>query len=356
MKIADQNEQVHPSEATEEVLRLMADLRIGVGVEMRLRFQKPVAARLFEIAREFFGARDLFGRLLLLQQPPAHALVLLAYLGCDVRPIKLDATDHRAHVLQQAGGGGFKRVVVVGRLIGARGRGQHADAAQGTTRLGGRVGPNAGDGLGQADVHRARLGQRGGVSVVLAPGRGLGPGADGRLILLELALGIIGDEDEAHLGKGDGGAELGALDFRPLMDGLGEVDDALEGVVHGPAGDDDVIGEDDEAGDHAQPAHAGPGGAAALEPLEGHDRLSLGGPADHDLGHHDRDAHQSNADKIDDDEQPAAVFARDVGELPDVAQTDGRTGRGEDEAQSAAPLRSRCRHGLLLALAGPGGG
>ena len=84
------------------------------------------------------------------------------------------------------------------------------------------------------------------------------------------------------------------------------------------------------------------------------DRLALARASDEDLGHHDRDADQGNAEKIDQDKEAAAVLARDVRELPDVAQADRRAGRRQHEPQPASPLRALVAHGVSERCPGPG--
>ena len=115
---------------------------------------------------------------------------------------------------------------------------------------------------------------------------------------------------------------------------------ALAEVVDGPAGDQGVVGEQDEAAGDAESPDRAPGAAAhsVLGGLdEGADRTLPGTPPDHEFGHHDRQADQGDRDQVDEDEGAAVVGVGDVRELPDVAEPDRGADGGEDEPELTEP-------------------
>ncbi|MNZ41408.1 hypothetical protein D3C78_589570 [compost metagenome] len=112
------------------------------------------------------------------------------------------------------------------------------------------------------------------------------------------------------------------------------------GVGQRPAGDHRIEAEDQEAGEHRHAAEAPPVPAGAgLAGHRGDGALGVGAaaPADHELGHQQRDADGQDAGQVDQHEGAAAVLPGDVGKLPDVAQTDRRTGGGEEEYPARRP-------------------
>ena len=203
-------------------------------------------------------------------------------------------------------------------------------------------------GVGQQSLGRIEVRRADGRGVVLVrlPGGGGELSPPALLGRVELQVGLVLREGGPHRIDGLGGP----VDHRLLLGGgsdlVGEADDRLEGVVHRPAGDHDVEGQDDEAGDHAEPPDHAPAGPAALEFPERFDGLGLCGPADHDFGDEDGQSDQSDAEEVDEHEEPATVLARDVGELPDVAQSDGGTGRRQDEAGSGCPVATLFAHAV----------
>ena len=116
-----------------------------------------------------------------------------------------------------------------------------------------------------------------------------------------------------------------------------------EEVLQGPAGDDRVVAEDEKAGGDGEPAGEAPvrGGRGAL--VGGH-RIALGAAAERQFGDHDGRADQGDADQVDDEKGAAAVLPGDVGEPPDVAQTDGGADGRQHEAPSRGPGLPLCRH------------
>jgi hypothetical protein len=111
-------------------------------------------------------------------------------------------------------------------------------------------------------------------------------------------------------------------------------------VMHRPAGDDAIEGEQDERREDAEDADALPGVRTARQLIEGLHRRTLGGTPDREFAHHNRHADHENADEIDQNENAAAVFARDVGEFPDISESDRGPGTGEQEADPASPMTS----------------
>jgi len=59
--------------------------------------------------------------------------------------------------------------------------------------------------------------------------------------------------------------------------------------------------------------------------------------ADDHFGNNDRYPDGHDAENEEEHKGPAAVHAGDIGELPDVAQAHGGTGRCHDEAETARP-------------------
>ncbi len=110
-----------------------------------------------------------------------------------------------------------------------------------------------------------------------------------------------------------------------------------EHIGQRPAGDHAVIGQDDEPRHYTAPAQVLPAAIAALFRGQGAQRIDGALPTattQHDLGHHDRDADQGDADQVDEHEGPAAVLTGDIGEFPDIAQTDGRAGRRQQKGHA----------------------
>ena len=117
--------------------------------------------------------------------------------------------------------------------------------------------------------------------------------------------------------------------------GRGEPD-----VGDGPARNHGVERQDADAGRHPECAEQPPP-AAGRERGERADRTEPRAPAEGDLAGHERRADQEDAGEIDDHERGPAALS-DLGrEPPDVAQPDGRAGRGQDEPGSRAPHAAR---------------
>ena len=112
------------------------------------------------------------------------------------------------------------------------------------------------------------------------------------------------------------------------LPGYGEVT-----VVQGPTGDDAVVGEDDKCRDHSEPTKSHPAAPVVGECPESADGRSLRRPTQQDLGGHHRQAHQRDAQEIDEDERASPVNPRDVGKLPDVTESDGGPRRRQNEPE-----------------------
>ncbi len=124
-----------------------------------------------------------------------------------------------------------------------------------------------------------------------------------------------------------------------------EAADCDPDVLERPARDHAVIAQDDQPGEDAEPSGqspAAPGSQASVGP----DRISLGLPAQRQLGQHDRDTDQKGGDHIDQNEGASSVLSRLCGEPPDIAEPDGGADHSQDEAEAGAPVAS---------LVGPGG-
>ena len=105
-----------------------------------------------------------------------------------------------------------------------------------------------------------------------------------------------------------------------------------------PAGNHAVIGQDQETGNDTGPPQPLPVRTGVFldgKNAHGIDRAAAATPADQYLGHHDRYADHRDTGQVDQHEGATTVFAGDIGELPDITQTDGRTGCRQYECQPA---------------------
>ena len=110
----------------------------------------------------------------------------------------------------------------------------------------------------------------------------------------------------------------------------------LDDVGQRPPAHHGVKRQDEKPGEHAHEPddHPRRAGRQSAERANG---IESGPPADGELRQHDGEPHHRDAEQVDEDERPAAVLPGDVGKLPDIAQPDGRAGRGEDEPQPGGP-------------------
>ena len=77
---------------------------------------------------------------------------------------------------------------------------------------------------------------------------------------------------------------------------------------------------------------------AGEERGEGGDGTLLRGATNRELADHDGQAHQHHTQQVDEAEGRATIHSCDERKTPDVAQTDGRAGDGEDEADFRTPV------------------
>ena len=113
---------------------------------------------------------------------------------------------------------------------------------------------------------------------------------------------------------------------RPGHLGIGRQDGAvngLEDVGKDPGRHFGVEGHDKEGGQHPHQGDQPPGLPLGGQLAEGGDGVGLAFAPQHDLRDHHRQADQQGGDDIDQQETGAAVFARQVGKLPDISQPDG---------------------------------
>ena len=135
-------------------------------------------------------------------------------------------------------------------------------------------------------------------------------------------------EHDAAKGVGQHGAEQvrPGLDLRP---GEGQVAQVQGHVLDAVAAQNRVEAQNDEGGEHRQPAHPLEARGQCVVSADG---ALAGFPAHGQLGHHDAEAHEDGQQHIDDQECEAAGLSHFVGEAPDVAQAHGRTDGGHQEA------------------------
>ena len=81
--------------------------------------------------------------------------------------------------------------------------------------------------------------------------------------------------------------------------------------------------------------------ARRLQPIERLRRRLLRCAPDRKLHHHDGQAQDDQEDQVDQDECGAAVLAGDVGEAPDVAQSDCATRADKEEADAGGEVLAR---------------
>ena len=98
--------------------------------------------------------------------------------------------------------------------------------------------------------------------------------------------------------------------------------EGVDGVFGRPARHDKVETHDQHRGQDPDIAdHAPPFAKRAV----GSDRILTRGCTDRELGNHERNAHQQDAQQIDQEEGSASIFTGQIGESPDVTQPHGRT-------------------------------
>ena len=74
-----------------------------------------------------------------------------------------------------------------------------------------------------------------------------------------------------------------------------------------------------------------------LKRIVGAEGVAAGFAADRHFADHDRHAEEEDAEQVDKHECAAAVHSGDVGELPDISETDRGTDGRHDEPEVTAP-------------------
>ena len=118
-------------------------------------------------------------------------------------------------------------------------------------------------------------------------------------------------------------------------------------VGEGPAADHAVERGDQQRAEDGKDPDQGPAGAGRQLAHRADGALARL-PPDQRFTVENRQGEKQGADDVDDDERGTAVLAHHVGEAPDVAQPDRRTGEGEDGHQIASEDFSVGFHNLLL--------
>ena len=109
-----------------------------------------------------------------------------------------------------------------------------------------------------------------------------------------------------------------------------------------PAGDDGVVAEQYEPAQNAPHSYEAPRGTHRF--LEGTDRTLLSFSSDQKLGHHDREPDGSDAYEIHENECAPVVLPRNEREFPEVSQSNGTSGGGQDEACTGGPVSTLLCH------------
>ena len=151
--------------------------------------------------------------------------------------------------------------------------------------------------------------------------------------------------DESDEGDEGEGPEHGTpavvdvlLENRPDLLGTLPVESVYEGDLQEferPARDHRIERQDDRRGGDTQVARAVPV-SPGRKPPEGPQGIGLRVAPETELGEHDRDADQCADRDVNQDEGAAAVFTRDIGEPPDVAQPHHRAADDGYGAEAAA--------------------
>ena len=120
----------------------------------------------------------------------------------------------------------------------------------------------------------------------------------------------------------------------------------FDGVGHRPAADDAIERENDEAGNHPHAADGDP--HTALQRLERTDRIAPGGAADGEFRQHNAEPDGQDEPEINDQKDGAAVLADQIREFPDISQSHGGPGGGQNESQPGAEMPAISRHGVPI--------
>ena len=126
---------------------------------------------------------------------------------------------------------------------------------------------------------------------------------------------------------------------RVLVEGRDRFQRQRRDVTGHPAADHRIIGHDDHRHQRVDPAadpqRSQKGGMTAAEFAEGADRSAAGHASETDLRDQQRVAEGKHQHQIGGEKDPAAVLGGEVGETPDVAQSDRRTGGRQNESEFA---------------------
>ena len=122
----------------------------------------------------------------------------------------------------------------------------------------------------------------------------------------------------------------------------------VDHVFQRPARDHQIEAHDEQRSQNTVVAQDRP---AARKGAVGAHGVAVGIASDGEFRKHDRHAEQQDAEDVDQQERAAAVLPCDIGETPDVAQSDGAARRDEHGAQPAAECGPMsCLHSLTFSL------
>jgi len=126
----------------------------------------------------------------------------------------------------------------------------------------------------------------------------------------------------------------------PVGRAVGAESQRSDQIVERPARHHDVVAQDEPSDEHAKLPDVSPEPAAA-QPLIGLRRIGVRRASHDKLGRHERESDEQDARNINNEESAAAALAGLGREAPNVAQSDGAAGCGENHADFAAKISSR---------------
>ena len=121
---------------------------------------------------------------------------------------------------------------------------------------------------------------------------------------------------------------------RGVHSGMERADEELSEVADHPARDSGVIHHQHHAAEQAEPAVNVPLRALGLQRFISKHSAFFAGASDGKLHRQNRNAHDQQADQIDQHEQTAAIQTGDIRETPDIADADGAACAYEQESQT----------------------
>ena len=104
-----------------------------------------------------------------------------------------------------------------------------------------------------------------------------------------------------------------------------------------PTADDAIKRQQHKTGHHTEPTDQRPD-AAGADAVKRLNRIVAAVTADDELGDQHRRTDQKRKHDKEQEKHRAAVRAGGVGKFPDGAETDGRTGGGENETETGRPI------------------